>query len=98
MEKQNRGFEIVPRPAALGGGWKLTLLHDDEEVGGGVFPIPEESPEPGIAWWNSMTHENRSYWQMMAASAIPADARRAYLLAEAYADARQEGKSWVRGT
>lgn len=94
-EEQNRGFEIVPRPAALGGGWKLTLLEDGQEAGGGVFPVPEESPLVGITWWNAMTHEQRSHWQMMAVSAIPADARRAYLLAEAYADARQEGKNWI---
>lgn len=95
MKEQNRGFEIVPRPAVLGSGWTLTLLENGEEAGGGVFPIPDEPPEAGMAWWNAMTHEQRTYWQMMAVSAVPADARRAYLLAEAYADARQEGKSWV---
>jgi hypothetical protein len=42
-----------------------------------------------------MTHQQPSYWQMMAISALPLDARRAYLLAEAYADAREEGKKWV---
>lgn len=31
-------YEISPRPAALGGGWRLRLLEDGEEVGGGVFP------------------------------------------------------------
>jgi hypothetical protein len=95
MKKQNRGFEIVPRPAVLGTGWQLTLLEDGEVVGSGVFPIPEEPPEAGMTWWNAMTHQQQSYWQMMAISALPLDARRAYLLAEAYADAREEGKKWV---
>lgn len=30
-------YEINPRPESLGGGWKLRLLDDGEEVGGGVF-------------------------------------------------------------
>jgi len=33
-----RGFEIKPWPADLGGGWRLFLFEDGEEVGGGVFP------------------------------------------------------------
>lgn len=32
-------YEIHPRPPELGGGWKLCLLEDGEEVGCGVFPI-----------------------------------------------------------
>ena len=95
MKEQNRGFEIVPRPAALGGGWKLTLLEDGQEAGGGVFPVPEESPEVGMDWWNSLEGKNRGYWMVMASSAVPADARHAYLLAEAYEDARQQGQNWV---
>ena len=40
-------YEINPRPAELGGGWKLRLLEDGEEMGGGVFPAigEEESRE-----------------------------------------------------
>lgn len=34
-------YKIEPRPLELGGGWRLRLLEDGEEVGGGVFPIPE---------------------------------------------------------
>lgn len=32
------GYEVHPRPAKLGGGWRLQLLENGEEVGGGVFP------------------------------------------------------------
>lgn len=32
------GYEITPRPADLGGGWRLRLFENGEEVGGGVFP------------------------------------------------------------
>lgn len=32
------GYAIDPRPADLGGGWRLRLLENGEEVGGGVFP------------------------------------------------------------
>jgi hypothetical protein len=33
------GYEIEPRPADLGGGWRLRLLEDGAEAGGGVFPL-----------------------------------------------------------
>lgn len=32
-------FEIIPRQA---GGWKLRLIEDGEEIGGGVFPAGNE--------------------------------------------------------
>lgn len=31
-------YEITPRPAELGGGWRLRLIENGQEVGGGVFP------------------------------------------------------------
>lgn len=34
-------YEITPRTLGLGGGWNLRLLENGEEVGGGVFPLPE---------------------------------------------------------
>ena len=33
--------EIEARDSALGGGWRLRLLEDGEEVGGGVFPLAD---------------------------------------------------------
>jgi hypothetical protein len=38
-------FEIDPRPASLGGGWRLRLLKAGVEVGGGVFPPDGDSKE-----------------------------------------------------
>lgn len=90
-----RTYEINPRPDNLGGGWKLTLIENGEEAGGGVFPLPDDDPQAGMSWWNSMTEERRAHWLMMAASAMPAAARQAYLLAEAYNDAYEEGESWA---
>ncbi len=40
-------YEIEPRPAALGGGWRLRLIGRDletgaeAELGGGVFPVED---------------------------------------------------------
>lgn len=34
-------YEITPRQANLGGGWRLRLLQGCEEIGGGVFPPME---------------------------------------------------------
>jgi hypothetical protein len=35
-------YEISPRPVELGGGWRLRLFEDGQEVGGGVFPPVED--------------------------------------------------------
>jgi len=37
----NNSYQIDPRPADLGGGYRLRLLNNDEEVGSGVFPLAE---------------------------------------------------------
>lgn len=89
------GYEIKPRPAELGGGWQLTLLEDGHDVGGGVFPVPAEDPQAGMDWWNELSAEKRAHWLMMAASAVPAAARHAYLMAEAYNDAQDEAEAWM---
>lgn len=43
LSRMRRGptYEISPRPPAYGGGWRLRLIEDGEEVGGGVFPPVE---------------------------------------------------------
>jgi hypothetical protein len=89
-----RSYEIHSRPGHLGGGWNLKLLEDGQEAGGGAFPVPTDDPRDGMAWWNALTEERRAHWLMMAASAMPAAARHAYLLAEAYNEALEEGASW----
>lgn len=91
-----RTYELHSRPDNLGGGWKLKLIEDGVEASGGVFPLPKEDPQAGMSWWNSLNEERRAHWLMMAASAMPAAAHHAYLLAEAYNDALDEGKSWAR--
>ncbi len=91
----DRSYEIHPRPADLRAGWNLKLLENGQEVGGGVYPIEEENASAGIAWWNGLTEEKRRHWLMMAASAMPAAARHAYLLAKAYNDALDEAEAWV---
>jgi len=88
-------YEITPRPAELGGGWRLRLLENGEEVGGGVFPVAPADPHQGITWWNEMTEDERSYWLEVTGSARPADAYDAFLLAEAYSDAQNEAYAWL---
>ena len=93
--KMGRSYEIHPRPAKLGTGWSLKLIENGQEAGGGVFPVEEENASAGIAWWNRLTEEKRRHWLTMAASAIPAAARHACLLAEAYNQALDEAEAWV---
>jgi hypothetical protein len=41
-----------------------------------IRPRPVDAPaiHPGIAWWNSITQDDRRDWLAMAGSACPADA------------------------
>ena len=60
---EHRRLEIRPRPAELGGGWRLRILENGEEVGGGVFPSAPDDPggleshdeafSAGLAWIDS---------------------------------------------
>ena len=87
-------YEINPRPVELGGGWQLRLLENEEEAGGGIFPVLDD-PQAGMSWWNALSEVGRAHWLLMAASARPADAYHAYLLAEAYADAKATAHDWL---
>jgi hypothetical protein len=88
-------YEIVPCPAEMGGGWRLRLLENDNEVGGRVFPVDTSIPALGVEWWNGVSQSERAYWTNAASSAVPADAWRACLLAEAYASAESEAYDWL---
>jgi len=48
-------YEVAPRPSELGGGWKLTLFEDGEDVGGGFFPEAEylDAHDEGQQWLSS---------------------------------------------
>lgn len=88
-------YEITPRPVELGDGWRLRLLENGEEVGGGVFPVVLDDPQHGVTWWNQLTEQARAEWLSVAASAVPADAWLSYLRAEAYNDAEDEAYAWL---
>jgi hypothetical protein len=66
-----------PRPVELGGGWRLMMLEDGEEVSG-VFPIVLDDPQAGVTWWNGCREPERGHWLAVAKSAVPADAWAAY--------------------
>lgn len=87
-------YKIKPRPVELGGGWHLQLLADEQEVGGGMFPLKEDA-DTGMIWWNERSEQERAHWMMMAVSTRPADAYHAYLLAEAYAAAESTAYQWL---
>lgn len=91
----NYSYEITPRPVELGGGWRLRLLEGSEEMGGGVFPVEDNEADADVRWWNECSQQEREHWLMMAASARPADAYHAFMLAEAYADAESTAYEWL---
>lgn len=94
-------YEINPRPVELGGGWRLRLIEDGQEVGGGVFPIEQEKVEPtkGITWWNELQEKERAWWLERAVErgtlGTAAEAYMAYLLTEAYDDAEATAYEWL---
>jgi hypothetical protein len=88
-------YEITPRPVELGGGWRLRLLIDGEEIGGAVFPVRKTDPHEGITWWNVMTEDDRGQWLAEADSARPVDAYQTFLLTDAYIDAENEAYLWL---
>lgn len=88
-------YEINPRSVELGGGWRLRLLEDGEETGGGVFPVALDDSQAGMTWWNDCTKSARAHWLAVAKSAVAADAYHAHLLASAYADAEAIAYEWL---
>lgn len=49
-------YRIDPRPTELGGGWKLLLIEDEIEVGGGVFqPVGDQEDAEQIAYDAALT-------------------------------------------
>ena len=47
-------YEIEPRRPELGGGWRLRVIEDGEEVGGGVFPASETEESKTEAYADAM--------------------------------------------
>ena len=72
----------------------MKLYEGNQEAGGGMYPVQEDSTHAGTEWWNGLPETRRGHWLMMAASAMPSAARHAYLLADAYNDAMGAGESW----
>lgn len=89
-------YEITPRARELGGGWKLRMLEDGQEVGGGVFPAVVDEVA-GIAWWNGMREDERAWHLQQCAPSVAtvANAYAAFLLVEAYNDAERTASDWL---
>lgn len=92
----NYSYDIEPRPAHLGGGWRVRFLEDGTEMGGGVFSADADAdPQAGIDWWNGLTEDERRAWLAHADSAKPRDAWQAYLQQDAYDEAQNAAMSWL---
>lgn len=88
-------YEITAQPTELGGGWRLQLLQDVEEVGGGEFPLPPATPAGAAIWWENLNDTQRSHSLGLDATDAPLGAYRACLLAEQYMMAESVGQAWV---
>src|SRR5471032_686814 len=87
-------FEIVPRKAELGGGWRLYLIEDGKEVGGGVFPAaPDEAAAAG--WWETLGREQRIHWTTRGLADCKGNAYLSYLREDAWHDAAQTAGEWL---
>lgn len=85
---------IVPRAAELGGGWRLYLLEDGEEVGGGVFPV-EQDEVASVAWWEVLSDDDRAQWLGRTKVDTAAGAYLAFLTDQAWHDAAQVAGEWL---
>lgn len=56
-------YEVQPRPEAVGGGWRLRLLEDGEEVGGGVFEPGDEAYSDALAEGEDWLASRVAEWQ-----------------------------------
>lgn len=93
-------YDITPRPAELGGGWKVRLFEGDQEVGGGVFPPREADEAEGITWWNGLKEAERAWWlehhaQHYQELTSAAAAYAACLRMEAYDQAQDFANEWL---
>lgn len=87
-------FQILPRQADLGGGWRLCLLKDGVEAGGGVFPV-EQDETGSAAWWKSLGDDETALWLARATVPTSAGAYLAYRTDQAWHDAAQEAGDWL---
>ena len=88
-------YEITPRPESHGGGWRLRLHADGEEVGGDVFPAHEADPGTVAGWWSTLTDGERLAWLDRSGGSLPAHAHRAFVRAAAYDDAERVARRWL---
>lgn len=84
-------YELTPRPASLGGGWRLRLIDDHNEVGGGIFPVPSASGDDVAAWWDALDDAQRIAWLDRCADYTHA----AFLTLLAYQDAEASAQAWL---
>lgn len=87
-------FQIVPREAELGGGWRLYRLRNGREVGGGEFPVLLDEVA-GAAWWSSFGEAEKALWLGRATVPTAAGAYLAYLTDQAWHDAAQVAGEWL---
>lgn len=87
-------YEILPRSAEAGGGWKLRLLTDGVEVGGGVFPVVIDD-QGFLPWWQGQSELQRTKWLMRTTTSAAAEAYLLYLRDEAWHDATEAAGEWL---
>jgi len=88
-------YEITPRPESHGGGWRLRLHADGEEVGGDVFHAREAAADVVAAWWATLTDDERLAWLDRSAGGTPGQAYRAFVRAAAYDAAERAARRWL---
>lgn len=67
-------YEIKPRPAPVGGGWQLSLLEDDVEIAGGVFPASADEADRAATYDCALAEVERARWRPMPGRSTSAGA------------------------
>ncbi|MCU6501958.1 hypothetical protein LPN04_29620 [Rugamonas sp. A1-17] len=87
-------YEIIARAEESGDGWLLRLLRNGEEVGGGIFPVQQDT-QAADKWWNGLDEAARTKWLTRATLPTVAEAYLVHLRDEAWHDAAQTAGEWL---
>ncbi len=88
-----QSYTITPIATASGNGWWLRTFVNGDEVGYRVFLARAASRMESMAWWDSLTNEERTRCAAHVISA--AEAYQRHLLDVAYAEAETTACAWM---
>ncbi|QBE66319.1 hypothetical protein [Pseudoduganella lutea] len=88
-------YVITERGREQGGGWRLSLQENDENVGRRDFLVLPADRVAAEIWWAMLCEAERRFWFALNNADLPVGPYETYLLAESYAEAKRIGEEWI---